>query len=79
MPNECPVKGRERAIRVTLDRLKDYPSLWADVSDLAPKLNVGAETLRKWTLQAQSDAGDRVGPQAISWTKFGGSNERIAT
>ena len=33
----------------------------AAVSDLAPKLNVGAETLRKWTLQAQSDSGDRVG------------------
>ena len=32
---------------MTPDRLKDYPSLWAAVSDLAPKLNVGAETLRK--------------------------------
>jgi transposase len=62
MPKKYPAEVRERAVRMTLDRLKDYPPLWAAVSDLAPKLNVGAETLRKWTLQAQSDAGDRVGP-----------------
>jgi transposase len=50
MPKKYPAEVRERAVRMTLDRLKDYPSLWATVSDLAPKLNVGTETLRKCTL-----------------------------
>ena len=47
---------------MTLDRVKDYPSMWAACRELAPKLNVGPETLRKWVRQAQSDAGERTGP-----------------
>lgn len=47
---------------MTLNRLKDYPSIWAACRDLAPKLNIGPETLRKWVTQAQADAGERTGP-----------------
>ncbi|MEB0005009.1 IS3 family transposase [Cryobacterium sp. 10I1] len=62
MPKKHPTEVRERAVRMTLDRLKDYPSMWAACRDLAPKLNIGAETLRKWVTQAQADAGERSGP-----------------
>jgi transposase-like protein len=31
---------------------------------LGPKLGVGAETLRKWIVQAQVDTGDRQGPSS---------------
>jgi transposase len=62
MPKKYPDEVRERAVRMTLDRVKDYPSMWAACRDLAPKLNVGPETLRKWVRQAQSDAGERTGP-----------------
>ena len=62
MPKKHPTEVRERAVRMTLDRLKDYPSMWAACRDLAPKLNIGAETLRKWVTQAQADAGERTGP-----------------
>ena len=47
MPKKHPTEVRKRAIRMTLDRLKDYPSMWAACRDLAPKLNIGAETVRK--------------------------------
>ena len=47
---------------MTLDRLRNYPSMSAACQDLAPKLNIGAETLRKWVMQAQADAGERSGP-----------------
>lgn len=62
MPKESPAEVRERAIGMTLDRLKDYPSMWAACRDLVPKPNVRAETLRKWVTQTQSDAGERTGP-----------------
>ena len=62
MPKKHPAEVRERATRLTLDRLKDYPSVSAACRDLAPKLNIGAETLQKWVVQAQTDAGNRTGP-----------------
>lgn len=62
MPKKHPTEVRDRATRMALDRLNDYPSIWAACRDLAPKLNIGAETLRKWVTQAQADAGERSGP-----------------
>jgi transposase len=47
---------------MALDRLGEYGSAWAAAQALGPKLGVGAETLRKWILQAQVDAGERSGP-----------------
>jgi len=49
---------------MVLDRLDDYPSAWAAAQALGPKLGVGAETLRKWVLQAQVDQGVRSGPSS---------------
>jgi transposase-like protein len=47
---------------MALDRLEEYGSAWAVAQALGPKLGVGPETLRKWVLQAQTDAGQRSGP-----------------
>src|SRR5829696_7034877 len=57
-----PAEQRERATRMALDRLSEYPSAWAAAKVLGPKVGVGAETLRKWILQAQVDVRDRRGP-----------------
>lgn len=62
MPKRYPPEQRERATRMILDRLDEYPSAWAAAQALAPKLGVGAETLRKWAVQAQVDRGERGGP-----------------
>lgn len=64
MPKKYPAEVRERAVRMTLDRLADYPTPYAACQALAPKLNIGVETLRKWVAQAQIDAGTRVGPSS---------------
>jgi len=62
MPNRYPAEQRQRATRMALDRLDEYGSAWAVAHALGPKLGVGPETLRKWVLQAQVDAGARSGP-----------------
>ena len=40
-----------------LDRLDDYPSMYAACNAIAPKLGIGPETLRRWGQQAQVDSG----------------------
>jgi transposase-like protein len=46
---EVPSEQRDRATRMALDRLQEYPSPWAAAQALGPKLGVGPETLRKWS------------------------------
>ena len=65
MPKKFPTEVRDRAVRMTLDRLADYTSMTAACHDLAPKLNIGVGTLRKWVTQAQADAGERNGPTSV--------------
>jgi len=62
MAKRYPVELRERATRMAVDRLGEYGSAWAAAHALGPKLGVGAETLRKWVVQAQVDGGQRSGP-----------------
>ena len=61
MPKKYPPEVHDRAVRMALDRLDDYPSVWATAKALAPMLKVGPETLRKWINQAQVDGGRRSG------------------
>jgi transposase-like protein len=62
MPKQYPKEQKDRAIRMLLDRLDDYPSMYAACNAIGPKLGIGSETLRRWTLQAQIDTGQRSGP-----------------
>lgn len=62
MPKKYPVEVRDRAVRMVIDRLSDYPSVFAACKALAPKLDVGPESLRRWVLQSQVDAGQKDGP-----------------
>ncbi len=62
MPKQFTPEVKGRAVAHVLERLDRYKSVYTACQDLAPKLNIGAETLRRWVLQAQVDAGDRTGP-----------------
>ena len=64
MPKQFPPEVRDRAVRMTLDRLSEYPSVYAACRALAPKLGVGPESLRRWVVQAQVDAGEKTGPSS---------------
>lgn len=39
---------KERAVRLLLESLKDYPSTWAAITAIAPKIGCTPETLRSW-------------------------------
>ena len=39
---------RERAVQLVIESEKDYPSNWAAVSAIAPKIGCTPETLRVW-------------------------------
>ena len=62
MPKKYPAEVRDRAVAMVLDRLSEYPSVYAACKALAPKLDVGKEALRRWVIQAQVDAGAKEGP-----------------
>ena len=57
-----PPELRERAVLMVTEVRADYPSEWAAIEAVAKKLGIGsAETLRKWTRQAEINAGVRSG------------------
>ena len=46
---------------MVLDHEHEYPSRWATIEAVAPKLHVSRESLRRWVMQAAVDAGARPG------------------
>lgn len=61
MTKHYPVEQHERAVKMVLDHLDEYRSVYAACRAIGPKVGVGAESLRRWTLQAQADANQRSG------------------
>src|SRR5439155_7396061 len=60
-PGRYPVEIRERAVRLVLEHLGEYPSQWAAISSIATKCGMTPETLRKWVWRAEVDGGARPG------------------
>ncbi len=52
---------RERAVRMVQEHRGEYPSLWATVESIAPKIGCVPQTLLDWVKQSEVDAGSRPG------------------
>lgn len=61
MPKRIPEETQQRAVRLVLDHLDEYPNLTVACQTVAARLGFGAESLRRWVRQAQIDAGERQG------------------
>ncbi|TXK21032.1 IS3 family transposase, partial [Ottowia sp. GY511] len=52
---------RERAVRMVQEHRGEYPSLWASIESIAPKIGCVPQTLNEWVKRAEVDAGVREG------------------
>ena len=62
MPKKIDPGVRARAVRLVNDHLSEYASLTAAAEAVARQVGVSKESVRRWVLQAQVDAGAREGP-----------------
>lgn len=59
--NKYSPEVKERAVRLVQEARKDYPSLWATVASIAPKIGCAGATLHEWVKRHEIDAGVRDG------------------
>ena len=51
----------ERAVRMIKEHRGEYPSLWAAVESIAPKIGCVPQTSLDWVKRTEIDAGSRPG------------------
>ena len=61
MPRKIDTSVKERALRLLAEHRQDYPSDTALAVAVATKLGLGRETVRRWLIQADVNAGTRAG------------------
>ena len=63
MPRRYSQEFKDRAVRMVVDRLADDPSCtqWRAVNEIAPRLGIAVESLRRWHEQSLIDTGQRPG------------------
>jgi transposase-like protein len=59
--NKFSPEVRERAVRMVQEHRSEYPSLWAAVESIAPKIGCVPQTLLDWVKRGEVDAGARPG------------------
>jgi transposase len=61
MPKKIDPAVKERAVRLVREHRAEYSSLTAAAAAVARQERLGVETVRRWALQAEVDAGERSG------------------
>ena len=59
--NKFSPEVRERAVRMVQEHRGEYPSLWAAVESIAPKIGCVPQTLLGWVQRQEIDSGVREG------------------
>ena len=59
--NKFSPEVRERAVRLVQEHRGEYPSLWATVESIAPKIGCIPQTLLEWVKREEVDGGKRDG------------------
>jgi transposase len=61
MPKKISPEVKARAVRLVQEHQQDYPSVTAAARAVAKQLGLGRETVRRWVVSAEIDAGSRPG------------------
>lgn len=59
--NRFSPEVRERAVRMVQEHRGEYPSLWAAIESIAPKIGCVPQTLNEWVRRHETDSGLRDG------------------
>ena len=59
--NKFSPEVRERAVRLVQEHRGEYPSLWAAIESIAPKIGCVPQTLNEWVKRVEVDTGMRDG------------------
>ena len=63
MPKRYSQEFKDRAVRMVADRLADDRSCtqWKAIREIAPRLGISVESMRRWYEQSLVDSGQRQG------------------
>ena len=61
MPKKINPEVKARAVRLVTEHRQEYPSDTAAAAAVAKQLGLGRESVRRWVVQAEVDAGGRSG------------------
>ena len=61
---------RERAVRMVQEHRGEYPSLWAAIESIAPKIGCVPQTLNEWVKRDEIDAGARSGVTTLDMQRL---------
>ncbi len=59
--NQFSPEVKEQAVRLVQEHRQEYPSLWAAVESIAPKIGCVPSTLLEWVKRSDIDNGKRDG------------------
>src|SRR5690606_3264169 len=59
--NKFSPEVHERAVRMVLEHRGEYPSLWATIESIAPKIGCVPQTLNEWVRKHEVETGMRDG------------------
>jgi transposase len=67
--NKFSPEVRERAVRLVQEHRGEYPSLWAAIESIAPKIGCVPQTLNEWVKRDEVDTGARAGTTTVEYER----------